>query len=456
MIRLGELLKGKGWDIRFVFDDVDTSGENPLGMTDYLTKQLSEGKTLADGYIIRAYTGCADEMLKSGYAKDLSKLIPAIVPVYYSMYKNLLSGKITGLPLDFIEGYGSTALMLKKRFVDKSGADIKTIDDMFALLKSGAGPVQIITVDFRPILNAWAFEKGFYPLDEFYMQGYLFAEYGDKDCTPVPLEDIPGFRGFAEEFRYLLENQRLLLNVNNGEGLDGDTYIGYIGSLESFHFPYNLFMQEQSVAFPLMPGTMNSSFDNLSNAEELVVSASSSKANDILHFVEWMSTRQENYDLMNYGEPGIDYRLSDDRYEPLISGKPLPAEQWNAAASHQSFFVIGSSPFYNAMFARDTTSASSNIVTARHAFDAFVPALLNIDGFKQRENYRGKMLSLDTDLVFSNQIAARQNGITQIFNSEINADGYDLDELFNQLLLINNKMIVSKYKDIINNIKSSN
>lgn len=182
------------------------------------------------------------------------------------------------------------------------------MEDLFSLLDGGGTP-QIYASPFN-LVDAWVVENGYYGIS-----GMLYARMDDETCMPVPVEDISGFDGFVAALRRGYEDKRLVMDpsgLTDGETAGiVDTSPTLSAAVYALHADASKYRIIPLACFRTQPLPLY--FD------ELAVSASSPRAEDIARFMQW-TLEGEGYMLVNYGEQGKDYRMDDGRLTPLYNG----------------------------------------------------------------------------------------------------------------------------------------
>lgn len=335
---LQTLLRNAGWYVTLKMETAATNAVWEPEIAALIRQDAAAGKP-CDGYIIpREITA---QLLKDGITQDLGTLMPQAAPKLYSKYKELFTGSIAGIPVSVppVSKSRTMVLYLREDIAGGRGVNIKGLSDVFTLLETGSKDWKIGVPTFSgyysdtSIFDYWAAEKGYYALSAFGIRGMLYAKADDAQCTPVPIENINGFKEFTDRCRNLVSNKQIIDDLDIGNST-GDTDIGYIGPLLAGMDHTFLLNHQKSgkdfVAFPLagceaveLPGKKPH------YNKELAVPAASTKALHIMKLLEWILASQANYDLANYGEEGKEYRFVDGRLEPLKNGKALIKEDWN-------------------------------------------------------------------------------------------------------------------------------
>jgi hypothetical protein len=215
------------------------------------------------------------------------------------------------------------------------------------------------------ILDIWAGEQGYYPLEPYGIHGAFYARLDEPLCTPVPVEDIPGFAETYDRIYKLMRSGRFV--YLNGDQQAGEGMIGYIGRFVSVYKAFFLSHQSSGVDYLAIPLAGSSvpalPQDQPAVDSQLVVYKGSGKAEPIVGFVQWVLTDREGYDLVNYGAAGTDYRLDGGRLEFLNGGKALTQEDWNDTLASKAFCFLRRDFIQDAMMERIPVYAPGNYET---------------------------------------------------------------------------------------------
>lgn len=362
------LLRDKGWYATFRQEVISYSADGRYFVAGLIGKEAAAGKA-CDAYIVTP--DIADDLLKKGVTQDLSTILPEAAPGYYSRYMYLFNGSISGLPAYIVPNIKgrSTAFFLRKDIAEKPGVHINNVSDIFSLLENGDKTQRIgaslhnYSGYFFNIFDLWAGEKGYYALSAYGISGMLYARFDDAGCTPVPLENIEGFKDFTDRYLKLVNDKRFI-STTDIQQPSSESYIGFVGPVVKSIDTTFLLSQNKSgkdfVAFPLDGFAAAAQPDEASTGYyELVVPTTSKNALHIVKLMEWITSSQANYDLVNYGEEGKEYRFVDGRLEPLKNGKVLTKEDWNYNTT-SVFYLINPHLFYDESLSRTTIYAAAN------------------------------------------------------------------------------------------------
>jgi hypothetical protein len=362
---LQKLLRDNGWKIELRAEPAVNNAAGDLLVIQSIRQDVASG-AVADGYVVSADD--AQVLLNTGFARDLADLVPRVAPELYGRYSDLFAGRVAGLPLAlrrFTNGY-LRVLYLRKDRALAGNARIRTVEDMLALLEGDAAARIGVLYDFSRsgILDAWAGEQGYYPLELYGIHGAFYAAAGDAQCEPVPVEGIPGFAEFFDRCFRLVSSGRLV-PLWYGEMPVAEGVIGVLRPLSptvigSAYSGYQA-VGNDYIALPLEGcGIPALPQDQPAVSSEMAVHAGSGSAEQVIGFVQWALMSREGYDLVNYGKDGVDYRLYGGRLEFLNGGSPLTAQDWKGPISSAAYAFKGSSFISDETMGRVTVYAPEN------------------------------------------------------------------------------------------------
>lgn len=362
--RLNDALKANGQNVKFLLQAV--SYDN-AGNSSFLTKakaELAAGNPSADAYALGFDDSAA--LFDGGLTMDVTNLVRQNAPVYFSKYGDIFNDQLTGIPVGV---YGrpvwfKTALVLRQDFLE-AGNGISTVDGLFHFLDEAIvkpGKQCCVLADPESLVSQWALESGYYRLSLFGVDGYLYAAKDDPQCAPVPLENIPGLDGFLASMMQYYKNGSLNGSIYSMYSRDP---VGFVKNLGDYYvsspfawlswipgkFSAQLFSPEQP-----------SLFSDPAYVEELAIPAScpQGRAMEVARFVEWCNSSQENYDVVMYGQKGVDFNIEGTRFAPLKGGQ---SQNIKDIRQMQGLFFTwpGASALSNNDFFRLPVSAPDNV-----------------------------------------------------------------------------------------------
>jgi hypothetical protein len=414
---LEKLLRAKGWKVH-IYGVAPPDDGNGKPQYDTLIKQLSGSIPPPDGYIMEA--GNATKLLDEDWVQDLAPILPEAAPLYYSRYQKQFASKIAAIPLHATTHNGGVStLFLKKSFVDQHNPLIQTTADLFDLLESGEND-QIQVGSMLSLISDWAAEQGYYPLASYGGPWTFYAGFEDPLCTPVPLEKIPGLKDFTDRCRRLIAEKHITMDLSGAQ--DAQDGMERIGGLD-FSVPASETGKDY-VGFPLVySGKPELPDDEPYALYELAVASASTKAEDIAKFLEWIVSSQENYDIVNYGKLGEDYRIMGGLVETLVNGNPItPSDLDNGDIILWNMMDPGF--FYDSRFERPRIDAISNWEVLKLAEPVNVPPIWKIEKLRTPDCYS---FFADVSNENADALDRRSNLISCLFTSEEGALSTDAE-----------------------------
>lgn len=323
MQSLNDALKAHGQNVEFELRTVTYNSGNSF--VQKAREELAAGKPSADAYAM----GYDDSLafFQDGLTMDVTELVQQNASIYYSKYENTFEKRLSGIPVGI---YGKpvwmkTALILRKDFQD-AGAGISTLDGLFRFLDdsvAASGKQYMVLAEPGVLVNQWALEQGYYRLDQFGVYGYLFAAINDSQCTPVPLESIPGFEGFIKAMK---DHYKAGVLDDNIYTVYSKEPVGFVKDLGDYYIsnPFGwLSWIPGEFSAQLFSPELPAAYSSPTYVSELSIPAvcPPAKAAGIASFVEWYNSTQENYDVVLYGQTGTDFNAEGTRFSPLKDGK---------------------------------------------------------------------------------------------------------------------------------------
>jgi hypothetical protein len=366
---LQKLLNDRGWGIKLAIRTYVSDGQTEAPEAPRIEESAGDP---SDGYVVSKKA--AEQLLADGYTRDLAQALKDGAPALYSRYKTLFGESAAGIPLYVYRGTRArtTALVLQSDIAAGLASPIRNMSDVLDLVESGGARV----AGYSGVIDAWAGEQGYYALDGFDIRGQFYAAYDDPDCTPVPVEKIPGFDSFFRRSYQDFQYRRLLTYAEcyreNGEPADG-----YLGALDGSSYAEFLYYQirtrKEYTAFPLegcgMP-PLRMEIPSYSNMA--VVPKASGKAALVAKFFEWALTR-EGYDLVRYGEEGSDYRLEGEKLVYMEGGGDIPLKEMFYPEKSHYYTNLFLFFFYDSAMERGTAYVPSGYDDATDAANRLPP-----------------------------------------------------------------------------------
>lgn len=292
---------------------------------DYVKRELISGDTKADAYAI--FQGDEKNIPENVDLMNIEPLLLTSAPLYFSRYKDAFDKKPKGLPmgLSSISFRVQVACMLRQDIEDIYKPEFNTVTDVLDFIELNFVQEKkacSILADPLELVEMWAFEQGLYPLGSVYSDGYFFARMDDMDCKPVLLESVPGFYDLIDRVTKLYKGGYLSNPHSPATGFD---IIGLFRNLGDYYQPDSNLMfswlSGQYVAHELYAQLPSFYIDSMDYRSELLIPADSTAAVNVLSFVEWLYNSQDNYNMVMYGEKGVDFAIANDRLTMLKSGE---------------------------------------------------------------------------------------------------------------------------------------
>lgn len=278
--------------------------------------------------------GAFQYLAQNGLIMDLTSLFPQYAPNYFAKFSEeelarvTVNGRIMGIPAHNT-GFSRYCVGIRKELVDKYKiTDIKTIEDYESVLKL----IKQKEPDYDPqYYNLDRFElmmyaKGYIELP---YKTYMYYKIDDPEMKVVPLENTDCFVEVTDRLRrWIYEGYEVVASTVKPPA----TFISKLGEFSSASEYDN---GSDWIIYPLYPD--RPSVIDRSGDYILVISSKSKNAKNVLTFLEWVESSQENYDLFMYGIKGKDYEIEGDRIKYI----KYP-------------FYIGEDPFVNIDLMRET------------------------------------------------------------------------------------------------------
>ena len=321
------LMAKKGWNIEF-YTVRDSYESTESSYMKYVTTQLTSGKASADGYIIPhaiynvESNQQVNQLVNAGQLLDVKAVAAKIIPDYFTKYKKLVDKSIAGLPVGIIEYRRNDKYIFTVRndllnYLPEKTYSYKDVYSYIKKLNEAYPGKYYIIAPYDHLLNIWAIEKGYMPLDLFQRGRYVYAAVDDPDAKPVLLEKLPGFQDFLTSILDMYGTGYLLSSINVENNYD------IAAELSVFNRVYDYFLVSSKggtfLSYPLYTneahayGVGRSDEANMVYAYEMAIPAKSRNAEGVMKFVEWMYSAQANYDTVVLGQEGVDYSLSQNR-----------------------------------------------------------------------------------------------------------------------------------------------
>ena len=383
---------------------------------DKVKAELAAGNPSADAYLFSFIDSAV--LFNDGYTMELTDLVPSLAPVYYSRYKSIFQEKLTGVPVGIfsIPVISRTCLVLRQDF-NGAGSSVDTTEEFFSFLDNTiANSKNKSTILAFPsiIATQWALEQGYYLLANYGMNGWVFAAINDPQCKPVLAESIPG----CEDFLLQLMTHYYNGSLSIMSGQPGTEVAGMVRDLSEYYSPYAYIwlspVAGEVTAHPFTPELpAMKGWPGYVNELSIPAVCAGEKVADAIKFVEWLYTDQQHYDVVLYGEKGVDYAETGGRYTPLSAGKEVRTSDY-AELKSLYFAWPGAEMLYNYDCMRLPACAPTNAEQ------------LAEDGLRQTAGY-------PINTLFEPDWKAKSSKLNALINGDIQAEVMKREESFAKL-----------------------
>lgn len=263
--------------------------------------------------------GNFNKMASDGLLMDITDLLPVYAPNYYAkltqeeLEQVTYNGRIYGVP-PHMPGLGRYCIMVRKDIADKYNvSEIKNLDDYESLLakikknESGCCPIY-----YEP-LTMWHLNNDFFMDASGYINPTgitdIIFKQDDPDMALIPWERTEEFDNIAKTIIRWDKRGYISLSstIENSGTVPTILYCAVIDSL--------VWSIRQWNVYPLYPEKTSFKYPSFENV--IGISSKSQKAKDVLRFIEWVHSSQENYNLFMYGIKDEDYVLDDGRIKRM-------------------------------------------------------------------------------------------------------------------------------------------
>ncbi len=262
-------------------------------------------------------------IVKEGMAKDITKLYPLYAPNYYRGFsrREIAVASINKKVYAVTQRLPSTQMRcaivredyMKKYHIPeiKSYADYEVYLQTIKENEPGITPM----IYYETSIGLFAEANGYVVLN--YWLGLVYKR-DDPKMRIIPWEQAPEYRRGIETIQKWMNKGYLLKDLYVGQ-LD-DTVIS-TGRFASFIAPLDMEIRANSVlkskdiswkykAYPLYPERIAERNSPLIGA--MIISPRSKNAERTLMFINWLQSKQENYDALMYGVKGKHYQLEGE------------------------------------------------------------------------------------------------------------------------------------------------
>ncbi len=318
-----------GWQITLSIMDYDHTDPTKDNVFDKIRFDITSGK-IADGYQVNSEP--AKKLLSEGLTQDAGALCKKFAPQLYDRLQVLQNGA-AGIPLRLLYWPKGrpTVLYMDESVLDSYREQISNADDLMAFLESGQ---RAILADNTKNYDIWAAQQGYYELSLYGLPTFFYARVDDPDCTPVPLEQIAGFRETFRRMSTLEHNGNVIriYRIKDERQVSGNV-CGYLGPLTRQLSLQFLQLTGKSgaeyAAIPLQGCTAPvMDADDPYISRMLAIPARSDHGDAVASFCQWALASPDGYSLINYGAQDEDYQVTDRGIKFLKGGMPLSAADW--------------------------------------------------------------------------------------------------------------------------------
>lgn len=258
------------------------------------------------------------QMAKEGLIKDLTKELTEYAPDYIGQFSSnelkaiSTDGKIYAIPYR-IPTAARKCVMVRDDLMDRYNIpEIKSYKDyevyLDAVKKNEPGMIPLDYWDTT--LGLFSEVNGYAVLD--YDLGLVY-KWNDPAMKVMAWEQTPEFADGIKKIKEWYDKEYLIKNVGIAEIdenlISSGKWLSFISNWGD-EFWYNSVLAMNGikdykyVAYPLHDGI---SPRNSPLEASLVVNAKSTQSDRVLMFINWLQSKQENYDLLMYGVEGKNY-----------------------------------------------------------------------------------------------------------------------------------------------------
>ena len=293
------------------------------------------------------------QLVKEGLAKDLTTDLTKYAPDYISQFSSdelkaiSINGKLYAIPYRIPTATRKCVMVRDNLMAKYNIPEIKNYKDFEVYLDAvKKNESNIIPLDYwDTTIGLFSEVNGYAVLD--YELGLVY-KWNDPDMKLMAWEQTPEFADGIKKIKEWYEEGYLIKNYGVAEidagVISSGRWSSFIGNWGD-EFWYNSVLAAHGikdyryVAYQLNDGI---SARNSPLESSLVVNEKSTQSDRVLMFINWLQSRQENYDLLMYGVKGKNYTDMGDYI--------VPAE---VSSEEDSFLNWGwRGPFRNIMYER--------------------------------------------------------------------------------------------------------
>lgn len=325
--RLNAMLKDRGVNVKFVLKADSNPGSENSTYAQAVNKALAAKEPEADAFLINSSLAAAFK--ENEALMNVLPLLKTAAPLYYERHKAEFDKGLFGIPVG-MNSYSyrvQPAFMLREDVERDLTPKVSTLEELMAFIDNDIVAAKrnwSVLADPVMLVELWSYERGYYPMGGVYSDGFFFARADDPECKPELLERIPGFYDLMDKLVQLYMQKVLVYPSNPDSKREA---VGIIRNLGDYA------LQDYGNNYSWVSGTFTAHvfYENLPSfyIEQsgyngmLLMSEGCTKANDIMMFVEWLYSSQDNYNTVLFGEPGTDYTVNNGRLTVLLNGKAV-------------------------------------------------------------------------------------------------------------------------------------
>lgn len=301
--------------------------EYPENYLNAVRKAVSSGSPCDAFYFSSYFPIMLKELAEEGLAKDITDLFPQYAPGYFSKFSGDdidaidVNGKIYAIP-SRIPNTSRKCVIVRSDIMERYKIpEIKNYSDYEAYLEAVRSnePNHIPMIYWDTTLGLFSEVNGYATVD--YEMGLVYK----RDSPLIKLEAWEQTDGFADCLNRVKSWQDKGYLTKNVGIASIDEQIIKSGKWASFigrwgnQFDYNAILTANGIqdykyeAYQLHEGISerNSPLEN-----GLLVNEKSALTDRVLMFIEWLQSKQENYDMLMYGVKGTHYIEGKDYITP--------------------------------------------------------------------------------------------------------------------------------------------
>ena len=323
------------------------------------------------------FTYNPEEQHKAGVVKDITDLLPQTAPQYFSLLSETWREDIRYAEVDH-KLYGilnngiyppQYFIIARQDLVEKYAPEgIDSLEDYGRFM-------QAVKDKEKDMVPGYASANNFfeaYMLGNGYFQGSgtgLYCRWNSEKLTQIPIETTEEFKSAYKLYRQWREGNLLLDPESREYGtlVRNGQLVSMIISGMDMHSPQYLDSSYKYGAYPLY---MDSMYTNTLLTYSIGINANSPNGERVLRFIEWLHSRQENYDLFHYGIKDKHYKLLDNALDISQSGNNAIVDWWGSMA-FRNYRYDRPYPFEPVNYKEFLNNCLINTFSYREAYEKF-------------------------------------------------------------------------------------